>query len=944
MTRVLIVDDKEDNLYYLQALLGAHGYEVDTARHGAEALVKARKHLPELVVADLLMPIMDGYTLLRHWKADELLRPIPFVVYTATYTEVDDERLAFDLGADDFILKPCEPDEFVKRLSQVHLAAHSRPLTTFSDPPSDDASNVFRLYSRTLIRKLEEKSIQLEASNQALKDDMAKRVQVEAERAQLLQALTERVKELRALFKTAEILRDDHASLPQALAAVVELLPGAISDPARAAAKISWGEHAAQSDRFLPAICRLQKSFQTSDGVDGQVQLVYRDGTGQVIEFLPEERELVSSVAEQLRGFLDRRLSQQALRSSEARLRAIFDNEPECVKLVSPDGILLDMNPAGLRMVGATSSDQVRGKPVVGLVHPDDRPIYLELHRRSLNGEVGQDRFRIISLDGTERWMESHSAPLPDSEGGVEAVLSVSRDATEELRAHEALQQSEARFREMADNVGEIFFNFDPVNDRLVYVNRAYEEIWGRPLADAYEHPETYMDSVHPADRTSVEKAQERLMAGEQTDFEYRIIRPDQQLRWVHEHAVPVFDASGAVERKVGSIRDISARKQTDERIRVSEERFRLLAKATNDAIWDWDLEDNSLWWSDGMEILFGFRVDELEPGIESWTTRIHPDEREAIVAEVNAAIEDGALSWNGSYRFARSDGQYAHVHDRGHIIRNGRGKATRMVGGLTDVSDQHRAEKALEQSLIDLGNRNRELQDFAFIASHDLQEPLRKIRAFADILQQRHAAELPTKVGEYLSRIDQASTRMQTLIDDLLAYSRVATRDFRLAEVDLAMVCKEVMNDLEDRIESSAAVVDVGPLPTITADPLQMRQLLQNLLANALKFRKPDQCPEISVTARPVMIDNIKAIELSISDNGIGFDSRFADKIFNPFQRLHARTDFEGSGIGLAIVRRIVERHRGRIATTSAPGEGATFKVSLPLTQARDQRAEATT
>ncbi len=819
MIRVLIVDDKEDNLYDLQSLLGAHGYEVETARHGAEALIKARTQPPQLIVADLLMPIMDGYTLLRHWKADERLRSIPFVVYTATYTTAEDERLAFDLGADAFILKPCGPDEFVQRLGQVHLADQSTESAAIGpiNPSSDDETNVFKLYSRTLIRKLEEKSIQLETINQALKKDIAEREQIEAEHAALLLTLGERVKELRALFKTGEILRDDCAAVADVLAAVVALLPDAMCHPERASARICWGEHAAQSVAYQPSKCRLHTCFQSSDGVEGEVEIVYRD-EDQVPEFLAEEQELISSVSEQLRGFLNRRLSQEALR------------------------------------------------------------------------------------------------------------------------------QSEARFREMAENVGEIFFNFDPVNDRLLYVNRAYEEIWGRPCADAYAHPETYMDSIHPVDRSTVEDATRRLNAGQQTDIEYRIIRPDQQVRWVQEHAVPVLDASGAVERKVGSIRDISARKHADARIRDSEERFRLLAKATNDAIWDWDLQRNALWWGDGMETLFGFRPDDLEPGIESWTKRLHPEERDTVQADVRAAIENGAQSWTGRYRFARSDGTYAHVHDRGHFIRDETGKALRMIGGLTDVSEQHRAEQALEQSLIDLGNRNRELQDFAFIASHDLQEPLRKIRAFADILQQRHAVELSSEAAEYLLRIDQASTRMQTLINDLLAYSRVATKDFHVEEVDLDAVCREVLVDLEDRIESSAAILSIGPLPTITADPIQMRQLLQNLLANAMKFQKPELRPEISVTALPVMIDNVAAVEVTISDNGIGFESRFAEKIFNPFQRLHSRAEYEGSGIGLAIVRRIVERHRGRITTESALGQGATFMVTLPISQAHGLRASTST
>ena len=198
MTHILIVDDKEENLYYLQVLLAAHGHTVASARHGAEALVMARQNLPDLVVSDLLMPVMDGYTLLRHWKADPRLRGIPFIVYTATYTEADDEKLALDLGADAFILKPAEPEDFVARLDQVlsKVAAAAGPRT---QDPSGDETALLKLYSETLIRKLEEKSLQLEQSNHTLEDDIAERKAVEAslrESEQRFRLLAENINEV----------------------------------------------------------------------------------------------------------------------------------------------------------------------------------------------------------------------------------------------------------------------------------------------------------------------------------------------------------------------------------------------------------------------------------------------------------------------------------------------------------------------------------------------------------------------------------------------------------------------------------------------------------------------------------------------------------------------------------------------------------------------------
>ncbi|MDO9218196.1 MAG: PAS domain-containing protein, partial [Lacisediminimonas sp.] len=194
MNRVLIVDDKEENLYFLQVLLGGHGYAVDTARHGAEALVKARMAPPDMVVSDLLMPIMDGYTLLRHWKADPRLKPIPFVVYTATYTEAQDEQLALDLGADSFILKPAEPDVFIARIREAG-ARVGAAAPTVSGRRGGDEKEVLKAYSETLIRKLEEKALQLEDANRALQKDIA-------EREKMTTALKSREAELRLLTET----------------------------------------------------------------------------------------------------------------------------------------------------------------------------------------------------------------------------------------------------------------------------------------------------------------------------------------------------------------------------------------------------------------------------------------------------------------------------------------------------------------------------------------------------------------------------------------------------------------------------------------------------------------------------------------------------------------------------------------------------------------------
>lgn len=239
-----------------------------------------------------------------------------------------------------------------------------------------------------------------------------------------------------------------------------------------------------------------------------------------------------------------------------------------------------------------------------------------------------------------------------------------------------------------------------------------------------------------------------------------------------------------------------------------------------------------------------------------------------------------------------------------------------------------------------ELARSNAELQDFASVASHDLQEPLRKIQTFGDRLRSKEAVLLSPQGLDYLERMQNAARRMQILINDLLTLSRVTTQGQPFVPTSLESILAGVLSDLEVRLQETGAEVRVGPLPTLEADPVQMRQLLQNLLNNALKFHRPEEPPRIEVTAR-ILTTNSKqrvapvlppSCELRISDNGIGFDEKYLDRIFQPFQRLHSRQQYEGSGIGLGICRRIVERHGGRITAQSTPGQGSTFIVTLPL------------
>ena len=255
------------------------------------------------------------------------------------------------------------------------------------------------------------------------------------------------------------------------------------------------------------------------------------------------------------------------------------------------------------------------------------------------------------------------------------------------------------------------------------------------------------------------------------------------------------------------------------------------------------------------------------------------------------------------------------------------------LLGISEDITEEKESVEKLRRATLELARSNAELGHFAYVASHDLQEPLRKVLAFGDRLKAVAGAALGPEGLDYLERMTGAAQRMRRLIDDLLALSRVATSSEPFAEVDLSEVLREVLSDLEMRNEASKATVVVDDLPTLSAVPVQMRQLFQNLLANAMKFRRPDAAPRIEVRAKPIA-GSPAQVEILVIDDGIGFEEKHADRIFGAFQRLHSRTAYEGTGIGLAICRRIAERHGGTIKAYSRAGEGATFVVTLPIAQ----------
>lgn len=493
----------------------------------------------------------------------------------------------------------------------------------------------------------------------------------------------------------------------------------------------------------------------------------------------------------------------------------------------------------------------------------------------------------------------------------------------------------------------------------------SFEELTRRDLEDG---------GFEPAYRRAAFK--ERLERdGEIKGLESEWARRDGTSFFARENARAVRDEAGAILHYEGTVEDITDRKRDEaERraiFRIIEgvsttanlgELFRLIHEAIGEVLYAENCYIALLDTATGL-MHFEFFVDEHDqmpaprPPGRGFTGYVLNHGRPLLLTEEEQrrmdecgeveAIGTLSASWLGVPLRTPSETIGAlvvqHYTDGGAYAARDVEFLTSVAGQIALAIERKRSEDELRASAARLAHSNRELQDFASVASHDLQEPLRKIQAFGDRLKAKCAAQLTDEGRDYLNRMQNAAGRMQTLINDLLTFSRVTTKTRPFTPVDLQQVAREVLADLEVRVAEAGARVEIAGLPTVDADPLQMRQLLQNLIGNALKFRRPEEPPVVRVSAELVPSHEARAAltvpaagacRITVADNGIGFDEKYLDRIFTVFQRLHGRDAYEGNGVGLAVCRRIAERHGGSITAESTPGLGAAFIVTLPARQ----------
>jgi len=462
------------------------------------------------------------------------------------------------------------------------------------------------------------------------------------------------------------------------------------------------------------------------------------------------------------------------------------------------------------------------------------------------------------------------------------------------------------------------------------HISDELEVIFGLPPGEGKTNPMSLEDRIHPED---ADLAGRFLTQAETiTGREFRILLPDGECRWVQNHATTVLDEHNTPTRLIGIVQDITSRKQMELALAESEERLALAQSAGGIGTFDWNIPNDRLMWTRQLELIFGLEDGTFEGNFASWRRRIHPEDVEDVECQIKAGFKERAENLTFDYRAIRPDGRVRWLHAPAKVFYDKNGDPQRVLGIVIDVSDRVEAEEESHQRTQEIERSNEELQRFAFAVSHDLQEPLRMILTYSQLLERLLQSHITPETRDCLTFIQGAATRMKSLINDLLEYSRVSGMPLQTRPVSLEGVLATVMFTLHTAIQESSAVVTHDPLPSVLADDRNLTQLLQNLLANAIKYRS-DQPPRIHVSANRQNGNWL----FSVRDNGIGIDMAYAEQIFQLFKRLHPRTEYEGTGLGLAICRRIVERHGGRIWVESKPGKGSTFYFTLPAATEED-------
>jgi PAS domain S-box-containing protein len=639
----------------------------------------------------------------------------------------------------------------------------------------------------------------------------------------------------------------------------------------------------------------------------------------------------------------------EAVKASEERYRSVTESVNDAIISADSMGNIHFWN-NGARALFGYEGKEVMGKPLT-LLMPER---YRNGHRMGLERMRNSGESHVIgktvALHGLRK--DGREFPLELSlsawkHNGALAYTGIIRDITERTQTEEALRKSEEKYRALFDSIDvgvctiEMLFdeNNKPVDYRFLEVNPSFEKQTGIQNARGRR-----MREIAPLHEEHWFELYGKIaVTGEPVRFENQAA---QLHRWYDVYAFRVGEPH---QRQVAiHFKDITERKRTEEILRESEERFRLLVGGVKDyAIIMLDPHGHVASWNAGAERIKGYQADEILGQHFSRFYTSEDLESGKPSMELKAATERGTfedIGWR-----VRKDGSrfwanviVAAVRDQSGVLR-GFSKVTR------DITDRKQAEEEIRARTEQLAAANKELEAFSYSVSHDLRAPLRHVNGFTDLLFKHAAAILDEKGQRYLNTISDSVKQMGLLIDDLLAFSKMSRSELHFTTVNLEQLIKQVLDELKPEMDGRRIAWEVGALPDVCGDRAMLRQALINLLGNAVKYTRPRDQARIEIGALAPALspagkgDGQGEIVIFVRDNGVGFDMQYAHKLFGVFQRLHGATEFEGTGIGLALVQRIIHKHGGRIWAESVVDKGTTFYCSLPAQVDGEQKAMAT-
>jgi PAS domain S-box-containing protein len=634
--------------------------------------------------------------------------------------------------------------------------------------------------------------------------------------------------------------------------------------------------------------------------------------------------------------------------------RRIFDSLESGVLWFDAELRIVDGNRAALEVLGLSELPLGARVDELGWTQSDEHgapmPEQARPVRRALDGN-GETTSAIVVVrrPGGERWLRVRAVAV-DSVGagrGRGVVVSFT-DFTDEGNSARSLLESERLFRMFGDHSLDLIWIVDPSTQKLLYMNSAYERIWGRPAAPLYESLTHWLDGVDPADRQRVADASLHADAGGLYQTEYRVNRPDGRVVWIRGRGFPLFGADGRMRYLAGFAEDITPTRTAEalERAhRLAQERLERIVATAPGAVHSYrqrpDGHGEFTFASPAIHELLGVDAATLvDRGIDLLDL-VRPDERAAVAKSLRESAELGS-AWLATFRVPHAPGRERCIEAHSMPVRESDGSVV-WHGFLIDITGRRRAEQEIRSLNIDLEHRvadrtseleakHREMESFTYSVSHDLKAPLRGIDGYSRLLESDHAGQLDEEGRFFVSMIRKATGHMGELIDDLLAYSRVERGRPKLGPVAPGPVLATVVDGVAAEVAAEGIVLRsvVEPDLMVRGEHDGLVLALRNLLDNAIKFTagRPDRAIEIGVRQAQG-----QAL-FWVRDDGPGFDMRYHDRIFEIFQRLHRAEEYPGTGVGLAIVRKAVERMQGKVWAESAKGAGATFYIELPVVE----------